>query len=61
MLTFTIIILNAVIYTIEFHYIRPAVQRLSLYLPNQQSVIYNALPSLDSVISQAGIERTMFT
>ncbi|CAD5314518.1 unnamed protein product [Arabidopsis thaliana] len=40
---------------------RPAVQHLSLHLPDQQPLIFDANQSLDSVISRDGVDRTMFT
>ncbi|KAG7648504.1 hypothetical protein ISN45_At01g034710 [Arabidopsis thaliana x Arabidopsis arenosa] len=39
----------------------PAVQHLSLHLPDQQPLIFDANQSLDSVISRDGVDRTMFT
>ena len=49
------------IFSFVIHYSRPAVQRLSLHLPDQQSLIFDANQSLDSVISRDGVDRTMFT
>ncbi|OAP13408.1 hypothetical protein AXX17_AT1G35970 [Arabidopsis thaliana] len=40
---------------------KPAVQHLSLHLPDQQPLIFDANQSLDSVISRDGVDRTMFT
>jgi hypothetical protein len=45
----------------DIHYSRPAVQHLSLHLPDQQPLIFDANQSLDSVISRDGVDRTMFT
>ncbi|XP_010431521.1 PREDICTED: uncharacterized protein LOC104715846 [Camelina sativa] len=49
------------IFAFDIHYSKPAVQRLTLHLREQQPVTYSAEQSLDSVIARPGIDRTMFT
>uniref|UniRef100_A0A1J3JG54 Helitron helicase-like domain-containing protein n=1 Tax=Noccaea caerulescens TaxID=107243 RepID=A0A1J3JG54_NOCCA len=49
------------IFGYDIHYSRPAVQRLTLHLEDQQPLIYNGKQSLDSILSRAGIDKTMFT
>lgn len=44
------------IFSFDIHYSRPAVQRLSLHLPDQQPIIYNDKQSLDSILVQEGID-----
>lgn len=49
------------IFGYDIHYSRPAVQRLTMHLEDQQPLIYNGKQSLDNILSRAGIDKTMFT
>ncbi|CAL9002650.1 unnamed protein product, partial [Prunus brigantina] len=43
------------------HSREPAVERLSIHLPLEQNVVFNGDQSLESIVSQKGIEDTMLT
>ncbi|XP_010527539.1 PREDICTED: uncharacterized protein LOC104804874 [Tarenaya hassleriana] len=49
------------IFGFDIHYRDPPVQRLSIHLENQQSLIYKDSQDLESVLSQPRAKRTMFT
>ncbi|XP_019058078.1 PREDICTED: uncharacterized protein LOC104814022 [Tarenaya hassleriana] len=49
------------IFSFHIHYQRPPVTRLSIHLPDQQSLIFDDSTNLQSVVSRPGTRETMFT
>ncbi|CAO2822922.1 unnamed protein product [Amaranthus hypochondriacus] len=48
------------IFRFEIHYKTPPVERLSFHLPGEQTVVFNENESIDSVVNNTKVERTMF-